>query len=190
MKAILSTLLWPAARVADMLQAAGRLWAFTRLRVRVPGLPASAVVLGPAHCEGPGEIVLGRQLLLYPGLYLEARESARIEIGDRVVISRGTHIVAFERVVIGSGTMIGEYASIRDAHHRFDGPLPLRESGHNARAVEIGREVWIGRGATILAGVRIGDRAVVGANSVVTRDVAAGAVVGGAPARALERRAA
>jgi acetyltransferase-like isoleucine patch superfamily enzyme len=54
--------------------------------------------------------------------------------------------------------------------------------------VHIGRGVWIGRGAAVLAGVRIGDGAVVAANAVVTRDVAAGAVVGGVPARPLPQR--
>jgi acetyltransferase-like isoleucine patch superfamily enzyme len=50
--------------------------------------------------------------------------------------------------------------------------------------------VWIGRGVTVLPGVHIGDGAVIGANSVVNRDVAAGAVVGGVPARPLRQKAA
>ena len=52
------------------------------------------------------------------------------------------------------------------------------------------REVWIGRGVTVLPGVRIGDGAVVGANAVVTRNVPAGARVGGVPARSLAAEAA
>lgn len=83
--------------------------------------------------------------------------------------------------------MIGEYASVRDANHRR-GAGPLRDSGHEAAAITIGRQVWIGRGAVVLAGVRIGDGALVAANAVVTRDVPAGAVVGGVPARPLHRR--
>ena len=58
----------------------------------------------------------------------------------------------------------------------------VRDAGHRARAIHIGSEVWIGRGAAVLAGVTIGDGATVGANAVVTRDVAPGAVVGGVPA--------
>jgi acetyltransferase-like isoleucine patch superfamily enzyme len=51
----------------------------------------------------------------------------------------------------------------------------------------VGRNVWIGRGACVLAGVRLGDHAIVAANAVVTRDVAAATLVGGVPARCLRR---
>ena len=56
-----------------------------------------------------------------------------------------------------------------------------------ARAVEIGEDVWVGGGAIILAGIRIGSRAIVGAGSVLTRDVAEGATVVGNPARSVGR---
>jgi acetyltransferase-like isoleucine patch superfamily enzyme len=84
--------------------------------------------------------------------------------------------------------MIGEYTSIRDANHRFGEGAAIRDSGYEAKPIEIGANVWIGRGATVLAGVRIGDNAVVGANAVVTRDIPAGAVAVGVPARPLEIR--
>jgi acetyltransferase-like isoleucine patch superfamily enzyme len=81
--------------------------------------------------------------------------------------------------------MIGENTSIRDANHIREIGKPIRDAGHQASAINIGREVWIGRGAAILAGVTIGDHATIGANAVVTRDVPANTVVGGVPARPL-----
>jgi acetyltransferase-like isoleucine patch superfamily enzyme len=152
-------------------------------------LPQSVVVLGRAYVYGTGNIRFGRNTLLYPDLHLETQDHAAIVLGDGVVLSRGVHLVAMAGISIGDGAMIGEYSSVRDANHtRLDG-TPIREAGHAARPIVIGREVWIGRGAAILAGVTIGDHATIGANAVVTRDVPAGAVVGGVPAVALRKRA-
>lgn len=188
-KSLLGMILWPLAWLADRPSAAGRrLWAFARLRAALPGLGADVVVLGMPELHGSRRIDLGRNLYLYPGLYLETQANGRIEVGDGVVLSRGVHLVAFEGIRIGAGSMIGEYASLRDANHRHGAGLELRHSGHEASPIRIGRNVWIGRGAVVLPGVEIGDGAVVGANAVVTRSVAAGAVVGGVPARPLSGR--
>ncbi|WP_279612976.1 acyltransferase [Burkholderia sp. BCC1644] len=160
-----------------------RLWSFVRLREALAGaVDASVVVEGCPELHGTRRIALGRSLYLYPGQYWETRDAGRIALGDRVVLSRGVHLVARAGIDIGAGTMIGEYASIRDANHGVGAPS-LRDAPHVASPIRIGREVWIGRGVTILPGVTIGDGAVVGANAVVTRDVAAGAVVAGVPAR-------
>jgi acetyltransferase-like isoleucine patch superfamily enzyme len=186
-KTLLAALLAPFARCAPVAERLARLWAFARLQADLPRtrLDAGTVILGPAELRGSRRILLGRGLFLYRELYLETQGTGEIAIGDGVVISRGAHLVAFAGIRIGAGSMIGEYASIRDANHRAGATVPLRDAGHDARPIDIGREVWIGRGVTVLPGVRIGDRAVVGANAVVTRDVPAGARVGGVPARNL-----
>jgi acetyltransferase-like isoleucine patch superfamily enzyme len=148
-------------------------------------LDASVVVLGPVEVHGTGMIRIGRDALLYPALYFETEESGTIQIGHEVVLSRGVHIVSRESVTIGDGTMIGEYTSIRDSNHVRLLGLTIRNSGHVARPIAIGTEVWIGRGVTVLGGVAIGDGATIGANAVVTRDVSAGVTVVGVPARAV-----
>ncbi|MGY6586753.1 MAG: acyltransferase [Wenzhouxiangella sp.] len=193
MKTLLAALLWPLARLASMSSGLKRLWAWTRLKGDLPGLSADSVVLGPVELHGTRRIRTGRRLYLYRELYLETQGPGVIEIGDDVVISRGSHLVAFDHIRIGAGSMIGEYVSIRDANHEFrdtDPDQPLRDSGHRAAGISIGRNVWIGRGAAILAGVEIGDNAVIAANAVVTRSVAGGNVVGGVPAKPLARGAA
>jgi acetyltransferase-like isoleucine patch superfamily enzyme len=166
-----------------------RIWALAVLQDAVnTRVPESVVIFGPPEVHGTGNIQCGEDLLLYRELYLETQDAGHIEIGDRVVISRGVHLVSFASIRIGAGSMIGEYTSIRDANHRFGESLAVRESGYEARPILIGTNVWIGRGTTVLAGVTIGDNAVVGANAVVTRDVPPGSVVVGVPARSRPER--
>jgi acetyltransferase-like isoleucine patch superfamily enzyme len=151
-------------------------------------LDASVVVLGPTEVHGTGTIRIGRNSLLYPFLYLETEDGGSIDIGDGVVISSGVHIVSRTLITIGSGTMIGEYTSIRDANHARMTDLRIRDSGYTAQPITIGKEVWIGRGVAILKGVTIGDGATVGANAVVIHDVPAGATAVGVPARPVAAR--
>ena len=190
LKAIIVAPLSFALRITSKLfEAAHRVYSHAALAAHLnTSLPASVVVLGRTTVYGTGQVHFGNDILLYPDLHLETRGTASITIGDGVVISRGVNLVAMAGVFIGAGSMIGENTSIRDANHIREVGKPIRDAGHEAQTITIGREVWIGRGAAILAGVTIGDKATVGANAVVTRDVPAGAVVGGVPARPLASR--
>ena len=185
-KAGLAALLAPLAwlrRVPG--ERALRLWSIARLQEGCGRrVHPSNVVLGPVELHGTRNIQLGRDAMIYPGVYLETQGPGRIDIGNGVVLSRGVHIVAFDSVTLGDGTMIGEYSSLRDANHRLS-DTSIRHSGHDSAPIQVGRNVWIGRGAVVLKGVELGDSCVVGANAVVTRNVPARARVGGVPARTL-----
>jgi acetyltransferase-like isoleucine patch superfamily enzyme len=162
-----------------------RVWSVARLREATGrAVHASNVLLGPVELHGTRKVRFGTGALIYPGVYLETQGEGVIEVGDGVVLSRGVHVVAFERVVLGHGAMVGEYTSLRDANHRIS-DSSMRHSGHVGAPIEVGRNVWIGRGVTVLRGVRLGEGCVVAANSVVTRSVPAASVVAGAPARVL-----
>jgi acetyltransferase-like isoleucine patch superfamily enzyme len=166
-----------------------RAWAHARLAEKICSpLDPSVVILDVPEVHGTGRIVCGRDLYLYRELYLETQDEGEISIGSSVVISRGVHIVSFARVLIGAGSMIGEYTSIRDANHRFAQTQALRTAGYDAAPITVGRNVWIGRGVTVLPGVTIGDGAVIGANAVVTGDVPVGAVMVGVPAKPVRRQ--
>jgi acetyltransferase-like isoleucine patch superfamily enzyme len=187
-KTRLSQLLSPFAALQWRLEKLGRVWAYTQLRARLnTEVDSSIVILGCPEIQGTRQISLGKSLYLYRELYWETQAQGKILIADEVVMSRGVHLVAFSEISIGEGTMIGEYSSIRDANHRIDSTQPLRNAGHHSAPIHIGKQVWIGRGVTILAGVKIGDYAVIGANAVVTHDIPAHTLAVGMPARPLKR---
>jgi maltose O-acetyltransferase len=86
-------------------------------------------------------------------------------------------------VTIGSFTLFGPAVQIYTPMHPFNAELRRREEF--GKPVEIGSDVWVGGGAIILPGVRIGSRAVIGAGSVVTRDVPEGVFAAGNPCRVI-----
>lgn len=109
-----------------------------------------------------------------------------ISIGHGVFINFNCVILDVVAVTIADGAQIGPNVQIYAADHPRD--AATRRTGFEfGRPVVIGKNVWIGGGAIILPGVTIGDDAIVGAGSVVTRDVAEGTTVRGNPARASER---
>ncbi|MGP1395974.1 MAG: sugar O-acetyltransferase [Inquilinaceae bacterium] len=105
-----------------------------------------------------------------------------ISLGAGVYLNAGCTILDTAPVSIGRGTMLGPNVQIYCAEHHKD--RVRRTAGLEiAKPVIIGCEVWIGGAAIILAGVRIGDGAIIGAGAVVTRDVPADTTVVGNPAR-------
>ena len=105
-----------------------------------------------------------------------------ISVGDGVFLNFNCVILDVVEVTIGDRTQIGPAVQIYAADHPRD--AETRRTGLEfGRPVRIGSDVWIGGGAIILPGITIGDGALIGAGSVVTRDVAAGQMVAGNPAR-------
>lgn len=155
-------------------------------------------------------IRLGRGVYLDQNVYLHATRDG-IEIGDETTIMHGTelHVFNFRNlphafIRIGSGTFVGEsvivrgqggvtignkvliapHAKILAVNHLFhDTSRPVIEQGINGRGIVIEDGAWIGAGACVLDGVRIGRGSVVGANAVVTRDVPDHTLAVGSPAK-------
>ena len=105
-----------------------------------------------------------------------------ISLGARVFLNFNCVILDVVAVSIGEGTQVGPAVQMLAADHPRD--PAMRAAGMEfGRPIRIGRNVWIGGGAIILPGVTVGDDAVIGAGSVVTRDVPAGRTALGNPAR-------
>lgn len=108
---------------------------------------------------------------------------SNIELGERVFFNFGCIVLDVCRVRVGSFTLVGPAVQIITPMHPLD--AMERRKAEYGKPVEIGDDVWIGGGALVLPGVRIGSRAVIGAGSVVTRDVPEGVFAAGNPCRVI-----
>lgn len=106
-----------------------------------------------------------------------------IDLGERVFFNFNCVVLDVCQVRIGSFTLFGPAVQIYTAMHPLDAELRRREE--YGKPVEIGSDVWVGGGALILPGVRIGSRSVIGAGSVVTRDVPDDVFAAGNPCRVI-----
>ena len=112
-----------------------------------------------------------------------------LRIGDRCVIGRGSHIVAHADVRIGDDVWTGPYVYITDQNHGYEDPdTPIGRQWPVNNPVEIGAGTWLGAGAIILPGARIGRHVVIAAGSVVRGVVPDHCVVAGVPARVVRLR--
>jgi maltose O-acetyltransferase len=132
------------------------------LRELLGEVGAETVVEPPFHCDYGENLFVGERFYANAGcVFLDC---APITIGDRVLLGPGVHVYAATHPV--------------EAETR-------RQGLEYARPVTIGDDVWIGGAAVVLPGVTIGDRAVIGAGSIVTKDVPADVVAAGNPCRPL-----
>jgi acetyltransferase-like isoleucine patch superfamily enzyme len=161
-----------------------RLIRLASLRSRTLGeVPVTTQFDGPVRTAGRVRLRLGQHCRLGHDVFLETQLEGCLDIGHRVRINRGCVLVSYSSIQIGDDCLIGEYVSIRDADHGIQPGGPMRTQPHEHAPIVIGDDVWLARSAVILKGVTIGSGAVVGANSVVTRDVPPMAIVAGCPAR-------
>jgi len=163
--------------------ASARCW----LSLRARGVRVSSV-----RCDGHSPVLYtdGQALVIGPRLSVRGR-TARAELGTRedgtltlgagVYVNQGASIVATDSITIGDHVRIGDYAAIHDSdYHPAAADLPMRVA-----PIVIEDDVWIGRGAIVMPGVRIGRGSVVAAGAVVTRSVPASSLAAGVPARVI-----
>ena len=172
------------------------------LRYRKVQCKGKLTIHGKLRLFGHGKIVVGDEVIINSCLssnpiggdtqmVISVKEGAELVIGNRVGISNAA-IVCHEKIVIGDRTIIGGGTKIYDSNfHSVD----YRERGDYAhetvitRPISIGEDVFIGAHCIILKGVTIGDRSIVAAGSVVTKDIPVDEVWGGNPARKIRSQA-
>jgi maltose O-acetyltransferase len=123
----------------------------------------------------------GETVWMQPPFYCDY--GANIDLGERVFFNFNCVVLDVCRVRIGSFTLFGPAVQIYTAMHPLN--AELRRAQEFGKPIEIGSDVWVGGGAIILPGVRIGSKAVIGAGSVVTRDIPERVFAAGNPCRVI-----
>ena len=121
---------------------------------------------------------IAESVTLFPPLTADFGRNLRL--GERVFINSGCRFQDQGGITVGDDCLIGHDVVMATLNHDMD---PSRRADLHPAPIVVGNRVWIGAKATVLPGVTIGEDAVVGAGSVVTKDVPAGTVVVGSPAR-------
>lgn len=123
----------------------------------------------------------GEGLYIIPPVYANWGMK-NVHAGKNVFINFGCKFVDDADITIGDNTLFGPGVSVNTAEHPLSPELRRNGLQYN-KPVTIGKNVWIGAGAVILAGVTIGDNSVIGAGSVVTKDIPENCVALGVPAK-------
>lgn len=141
-------------------------------------------------------ISIGEDTLIGPGVALSAGmvpgqeciTNPVVSIGDRCLIGKGSGIVGHFSITIGNDVWTGHHVYITDQNHGYeDVSVPISRQSQPERAVIIGDGSWLGHGSIVLPGVTIGEHVVIGANSVVTKNIPSFSVAVGSPARVIRK---
>jgi acetyltransferase-like isoleucine patch superfamily enzyme len=145
--------------------------------------PGVKVEIGPR-----ATLRIGRWAWVGHGCKLRVHEG-ELSIGAKTVIGQECTFSVFQRVAIGRECIIADRVMMIDFDHGVtEVERPIRQQGIYKRDVAVGHNVWIGYGACLLRGVRVGNNSIVGTSSVVTKSFTANAVLAGSPARVIRMR--
>jgi acetyltransferase-like isoleucine patch superfamily enzyme len=164
---------------------------WNRARLHLELARRHAFARGPMHGNvlemlREGRLEIGAHAYFEPGVWLTSAEG-RIRIGGGSLLNLNVMVAALDRVDIGEHCMLANGCLVTDANHRFDDPdRPVPWQGFTSKGpTVIGDNVWLGANVVVTSGVRIGERCVVGANSVVTTELPPRSIAAGAPAQVL-----
>ncbi|WP_336775980.1 acyltransferase [Paenibacillus sp. MMO-58] len=155
------------------------MWVLSDWLPDLPGVAMRYVLLRRMAKRCGDNVLIGRSV--------ELRYPERLVIGSNVSIHKQCYIDAYGGLIIEDEVSIAHQSSVVSFQHTWNDPsLPIRDNPVMGSAIRIGRDVWVGCGVRILAGVEIGARSVIAAGAVVNKPVAAGMLAAGVPARAVK----
>ncbi|MEH7299390.1 acyltransferase [Neobacillus drentensis] len=134
-------------------------------------------------------VTVGRFAMIRPSGYYSGELGYGLTIGNSSAIGALCYIGCAGEINIGNNVMLGPNVNIIAENHVFDDiSIPIKKQGVVQKGIIIEDDCWIGSGATILDGVKVGKGSVIAAGSVVTKDVPPFSVVGGIPAKLIKTR--
>lgn len=112
------------------------------------------------------------------GFHIVIEKSGGVRISDNCFFNHCCTIASRAGIIIGEGTIFGENVKVYDHNHCYkDSNIPIKHQGYTSAPIVIGKHCWIASNVVILKGVTIGDNCVIGAGSVVYKDVPDGSVI-------------
>ena len=134
-----------------------------------------------------GRLEVGEHVLFEPNVWLTAPGAGADPDRRGTFLNLGVMVAAVELVEIGENCMFANDCFVTDGNHRFDDPdQPVTWQGFTTKGpTRIGDNVWCGANVVVTSGVTIGERCVIGANSVVTRDIPPFSIAAGSPAKVI-----
>lgn len=136
----------------------------------------------------PINIKIGKGTEIYDNCIFEFGHNSNFVIEGNTTLSYGVLISCRDRIKIGREVQIGEYTSIRDSTHNYtDNSIPIKMGQDILNEIEIGDDVWIGRGCIVMPGTIIENRVIVGANSVVKGKLSSNWIYAGVPAKPIKK---
>lgn len=168
------------------------LYRFVKFKVLRPGIKTEGFVFLPRRYDiskgKDAQFVIGPWVWIGRGCAFRAHEG-KLTIGKKCTFGGNNTINCYQHVEIRDECLFADNIYVVDFDHWYIDPfVSIRSQGIKKDKVVMGPNVWVGEKATILRGVRIGEGAIVGAMSLVNRDVPEYAIVGGIPARVIKYR--
>ena len=167
---------------------------WNRLRIHRELMRRQAFARWPLHGNVletllDGRLEVGAHTLFEPHAWITISPNGLVRIGSGCFLNIGVMVAAQDLVEIGDHCMFANGCFVSDASHRFDDPdRPVPWQGFDTKGpTRVGDNVWCGAHVVITGGVTVGERCVIGANSVVTHDLPAHSIAAGAPAKVLRR---
>lgn len=129
----------------------------------------------------------GKLFNILDGVVINSPEN--ISIGNRVSIHQFCYFDAQEEIIIGDNVSIGSDVKLITSSHKFDNnKILIKDQGISKKPIFIGDNVWIGSGVIVLQGVKIGKNSIIGANSLVNKDLPENTISGGVPCKVIKQR--